>query len=557
MIARRLYGMVRLASLLTAPVLLVIWAPAGLLGLSTADVIELVAAFGVALVLARVRAPSAHFERSSRPTPESDRVGLLMPLLLVVLVTHGWTWAAAIAIATQVVSPPVRRRISLPDRLLDASLRLPLLAAGALFAPFLRAAALAPPTISALAIFVTFSVAYALTGDLLILDPLLAARQGRSLLRVWRRHATDVGTIAAVVLEAAWAYTAARGTLAEGAQMGVLLLLPFIAVALLQARMARIRARLHRLTLSRAAIDAMLRAGDPLPQVRSLLESIDPRMTRETVEVSAFGRGGDRWTRLVKLGPAIPGALERLGARALLDVQVTGEDTRIDGGADGVVLAFAARDGEDGLRGALLVYRRPGAPELVSMREFERAAHELGPLLGEYGAISATHSAATIDTLTGLANRRGVMRALDDAMKHVRGGGRYAVLLIDVDHFKTVNDLLGHQTGDRALAQIGRIIAENIRGVDLAGRFGGEEFLVLLRDAQRERAMQVAERLRAAIEGSGLVYADGKPLTISAGVAYARAVDEATDVIERADRALYRAKNAGRNRVVESPLVAV
>ncbi len=142
-------------------------------------------------------------------------------------------------------------------------------------------------------------------------------------------------------------------------------------------------------------------------------------------------------------------------------------------------------------------------------------------------------------------------------MAHVRDGGKYAVLLLDVDHFKSINDLLGHQTGDRVLAQIGRIIAENIRGVDVAGRFGGEEFLVLLRDAARERAMQVAERLRFAIETGGLAYADGKPVTVSVGVAYARAADGTSDVMERADRALYRAKNAGRNRVVESPLVAV
>jgi diguanylate cyclase (GGDEF)-like protein len=139
----------------------------------------------------------------------------------------------------------------------------------------------------------------------------------------------------------------------------------------------------------------------------------------------------------------------------------------------------------------------------------------------------------------------------------VRAGGRYAVLLLDIDHFKSINDLLGHQAGDRVLAQIGKVIAENIRGVDVAGRFGGEEFLVLLRDASRERALHVAERLREAIETGGFAYADGKPVTVSVGVAYARAVDGTADVVERADRALYRAKNAGRNRVVESPLLAV
>ena len=106
------------------------------------------------------------------------------------------------------------------------------------------------------------------------------------------------------------------------------------------------------------------------------------------------------------------------------------------------------------------------------------------------------------------------------------------------------------------LAQIGRLIAENTRGVDLAGRFGGEEFLVLVRDAARERALQVAERLRAAIETGGLAYA-GRQAGDRVGGRGLRARRRASgDVVERADRALYRAKNAGRNRVVESPLVA-
>jgi diguanylate cyclase (GGDEF)-like protein len=304
----------------------------------------------------------------------------------------------------------------------------------------------------------------------------------------------------------------------------------------------------------------MLGANDPMPQVRSLLESIDPLITRESVEIAAFGRGGaDRWSRVVRFGPPFAELeIERLGRRALLELQVTGNDTAFQGDseADGSVSAYAARDEEARLRGALLVFRGPGAQPLVAARDFERAAGELGPLLGQYGAIAATRTAATIDILTGLPNRRGVTRALQEVMTHVRRGGRYAVLLLDIDHFKSINDLLGHPTGDRVLAEIGRILGESVRGVDVAGRFGGEEFIVLLRDASRERALQVAERLRVAIESAGLAYADGKPVTISIGVAYARAGDASNDAVERADRALYRAKNSGRNRVVESTLLA-
>jgi len=132
------------------------------------------------------------------------------------------------------------------------------------------------------------------------------------------------------------------------------------------------------------------------------------------------------------------------------------------------------------------------------------------------------------------------------------------MLLLDVDHFKRINDQLGHAAGDRALARIGEIIARTVREDDLAGRFGGEEFIVLMRDAERETALTVAERLRVAVEASGIAYFDGTPITMSIGVAFSRANDRSGEaIIERADGALYQAKDRGRNRVVEAPLLSV
>jgi diguanylate cyclase (GGDEF)-like protein len=552
------YGFVRAASLLAAAVLLVVRGPAAVRALRPDDAVFLAGAFVLAVVLGLLRAPAAHFERSSRPTPESDRVGLIVPLLLAVLVTEGWIWAAACNVAAYLVRPVGLRRRPWLDRILTAALRVPAWWAAGLLARPLREAVAGPLTPGTVGAFVGIAAGFVLLVDLLWVDPLAALRQSRSLVRVWQRHLADGGTMVTVLAEAGWAYVAARVAIREGAALGLATLVPLIVLGVVLVRFARLNARLHRLALSREAVDAMLRANDPMPQMRSLLESIDPRIVRESVEIAAFGRGGaDRWSRVVSFGPAVPSELERLGGRALLELQVTGEDADIENREDGTVRGYAARDREGRIRGALLVFRSPGTVPLVAHRDFERAATELGPLLGEYGAIAATRTAATVDTLTGLANRRGVARAFEEAMAHVRGGGRYAVLLLDVDHFKSINDLLGHQTGDRVLAQIGRIIAESVRGVDVAGRFGGEEFIVLLRDASRERALQVAERLRYAIEAGGFNYADGKPVTVSVGVAYARPADNTGEVVERADRALYRAKNAGRNRVVESPLVAV
>jgi len=483
------YGIVRAASLLAALVLAVAWSPAAVRGLRPADIVFVVGALAIAIVLGVLRAPAAHFERSVRPTPESDRVGLIVPLLLAVLVSEGWMWAAACNVAAYLVRPAgLLRRRSRLDRVLSAALWVPVWWTASLLAPQLRAAVAGPATVLGTVAFVVVATGFVLLADLLWIDPLAAARQGRSLLRIWPRHV-------------AWAYVVARVVLHDGGVLGVALLLPLVLLAVVLVRFARVNARLHRLSLSRDAVDAMLRANDPQPQIRSLLESIDPRILRESVEIAAFGRGGaDRWSRVMRFGPSVAPDLERLGGRALLELQVTGDTVAFEDREDGTVRAYAARDAEERLRSALLLFRAPRTLALVAGRDFERAATELGPLLGEYGAIAATRTAATIDILTGLANRRGVQRAFEDAMKYVRDGGSYAVLLLDVDHFKSINDLLGHQTGDRVLAQIGRLIAENTRGVDLAGRFGGEEFLVLVRDAARERAMQVAERLRAARE---------------------------------------------------------
>jgi diguanylate cyclase (GGDEF)-like protein len=558
LIARSIYSTVRIASLLAAAAATGFAAPPAVRALRPDDLFFLAGALAVTLALGRLRAPAAHFERSSTPAPERDRIGLLVPVIVAVLAHEGWFWAAACALVGQLIRPQGLRPRRFPDRLFTASLRFPPLAAAAFLAGPLHRLSAAPPSLAAVTVFAAIATAYVLAVDLLWLDPLLAMRQNRSPLHIWRRHLADGATLLTILAESSWAYCLAHVAAADGALLGILLMLPLVLLAALLHRLARVNARLHRLALSRQAVDAMLHATDPQPQLRSLLESIDPRIVRESVEVAAFGRGGtDRWSRLMRFGSAVPGDLERLGGRVLLEVQVTGEDAVIEREEHGSVRAYAARDADGGLRGALVVFRTPEDAALVAARDFERAAVEIGPLLGEYGAIAATRTAASIDTLTGLPNRRGVTRALDEAMAHVRSGGRYAVLLLDVDHFKSINDVLGHQTGDRALALIGRIIGENIRGVDFAGRFGGEEFLVLLRDASRERALQVAERLRGTIEGGGPAYADGRPVTVSVGVAHARVTDAAGDVIERADRALYRAKHTGRNRVVEAPLVAV
>lgn len=158
----------------------------------------------------------------------------------------------------------------------------------------------------------------------------------------------------------------------------------------------------------------------------------------------------------------------------------------------------------------------------------------------------------TTDGLTGLSNRR----AFEDALgREFSRSTRYArpmsLLMIDVDHFKRVNDLHGHLAGDAALRQVGALLRVSIRRDDLAGRFGGEEFAVLLPEIDYADAMRVAEKLRALVRDKRIVFEGAAiPLTVSLGVATRGPADaQPTDLLRRADEALLVAKSAGRDRV--------
>ncbi|GAA0275715.1 diguanylate cyclase [Alteraurantiacibacter aestuarii] len=156
---------------------------------------------------------------------------------------------------------------------------------------------------------------------------------------------------------------------------------------------------------------------------------------------------------------------------------------------------------------------------------------------------------ANTDPLTGLPNRRCTLNRLGRLVDNAhRGGSSLAVLMFDIDHFKAVNDGHGHRTGDEVLIRVAQLASCEVRGADLVGRIGGEEFVWLLPGVDQNRAGQLAERLRSAIEtGSAL---GGLPMvTVSIGISSLRPGEDADAMLARADSALYRAKEGGRNRV--------
>jgi len=156
---------------------------------------------------------------------------------------------------------------------------------------------------------------------------------------------------------------------------------------------------------------------------------------------------------------------------------------------------------------------------------------------------------ANTDALTGLPNRRCTFARLEKLILAARITGRpLSAIIFDIDHFKKVNDRLGHQCGDAVLVQVAHTAQQQVRRADMVGRIGGEEFVWLLPEVSPVAAIGLAERLREAVERGG-GDADLPQVTISIGVASLRDGEDSESLFARADRALYRAKNAGRNMV--------
>lgn len=164
------------------------------------------------------------------------------------------------------------------------------------------------------------------------------------------------------------------------------------------------------------------------------------------------------------------------------------------------------------------------------------------------------HNMAMTDALTGLPNRRSALARIKDVIaESSRYNEKLSCIMIDIDHFKNINDTHGHENGDIVLKETARVFSRNARSYDMVSRMGGEEFLVISTRSDRSDSLQLAERLRAAVEKHAVLLHDGNTsatVTISVGVAtWSEKYANGGDLIQAADNAMYRAKRNGRNRV--------
>jgi diguanylate cyclase (GGDEF)-like protein len=212
--------------------------------------------------------------------------------------------------------------------------------------------------------------------------------------------------------------------------------------------------------------------------------------------------------------------------------------------------------------GVVMAAITPTPFDMVGTAVFVLLAVAVSTLLGRvletsnrraYALELQLHRDARTDTLTGLDNRRSMQeRGYVELKRARRSGAPVSVLLCDLDHFKDINDKHGHKAGDAALVHTASVLRDALRATDALGRWGGEEFIALLPGTDAAGALDVAERMRSAMEAT--MFDFGGRATISLGAATVSSVDEPLsdwdDAVKQADQNLYRAKREGRNRVV-------
>lgn len=380
-----------------------------------------------------------------------------------------------------------------------------------------------------------------------------------------RRVAVPAATAAALVSGDAFAagLNAHHGGLIAWLVVAVVALLGLVlgAVAILAARALARRGRV--LDDAARELDELLQSSSSAQESqRLLIDNAERILPGAGCGVLMVAQDGERLAPVlgtaVDQTPLHPIRTDGLGARSCLAMRLGRSHERsrqrsplapcgVCGAVDADVACEPLVSGSE-IIGTLLVAHggRISEREHAALRDSARRA---APILATQRELARAEERSAIDALTGLPNRRA---AEETIRRMVAQAGRslspLGVVLLDLDRFRVINDLHGHSHGDKALAAVGRMLSATIRSSDFAARFGGEEFLLLLPETDRQGAVELAEKIRRQIERTELVKTG--PITASFGVAgLPEDAVNPDELVRKADRALYLAKAQGRNRV--------
>lgn len=307
------------------------------------------------------------------------------------------------------------------------------------------------------------------------------------------------------------------------------------------------------------------------PKSADTTPALEPRLpSLPTVGRRASDTGGGRTllrraaaevlALLKDIGLPAPDLFGSRGKAKLTEVLARGDEALVaERVADRVRAVFglshtlaAPLRSEGAVIGAIVLSRRDREAWPQSARRLVRgAANETAAALQRASSQREVAASASTDPLTGLPNRRYFEEFSSLLAQRRRAGDAVAVLMIDIDKFKGLNDAYGHPIGDQVLKAVAGAITTTVRDQDIPARIGGEEFAVLLRNPGPQVALEVGERVRQAVRELDLRFIGVPGVSVSVGVAHAASAEEPIDdLVERADKALLRAKRAGRDRVI-------
>jgi len=382
-----------------------------------------------------------------------------------------------------------------------------------------------------------------------IFDVIIAVQTKRKLTEVWAVNARDAGLWGLIGLEIVWGWIATQIFLQGSPFLAVAVLVPVPFAALALRRIHADGVEIERLMATRDVLEAFVESGDPIPSLQRLLSSIQSDYFEQTLMIfGAVSPNSDEPLALARVGERLSAETDERVRAVVADLRAA-DAPQFLASPDGLLVYPVRERYSKAFIGAIAIFGVKMSLPAQYRDDLRHLAETLSALLTEIKSVLRQRQAASTDALTGITNRAGIQAIVESALER---NAAFAVCLIDIDHFKWINDQKGHVEGDHCLRTVAQTIASHVRIDDFVGRIGGEEFLTYFPLANTATGFEMAERIRGAVMESGCRYADGQPLTVSIGIADHAGSAEARfeDVIRRADTALYHAKRSGRNRSV-------